>query len=134
MFLIYVVVGINVVLGSDGIVKIPYEKRLGHLNVEIYIGEPSLITTLEIDMGINYTWVSEFQYDIINSQSKQHETTTQLNFHNDKQLQALYIKDKITMFQLTSNIIINNFTFLLHRCRSHTLSLLRINWFWIQQR
>ena len=60
MFWIYVVVGINVVLGSDGIVKIPYEKRLGHLNVEIYIGEPSLITTLEIDMGINYTWVSEF--------------------------------------------------------------------------
>jgi hypothetical protein len=34
-----------------------------------------------------------------------------LNFYNDKQLQALYIKDKITLFQLASNIIINNFTF-----------------------
>jgi hypothetical protein len=30
MFWIYVVVGINVVLGSDKMVKIPYEKRLGH--------------------------------------------------------------------------------------------------------
>ena len=105
---------IKLVLGSNSVVEIPYEKRLGHLNVEIYIGEPSLVTTLEIDMGINYTWVSEFQYDIRNSHTKQHEINTQLHFHNGKQLPTLFIKDKISLFQhksSTSNIIINNFTF-----------------------